>query len=47
MTILAIDDEPVMLAHLETELRKVFPKANRLSYKKVIALVSDLWGDED
>ena len=22
-------------------------KANRLSYKKVIALVSDLWGDED
>ena len=31
MTILAIDDEPVMLVHLETELRKVFPKADILN----------------
>lgn len=32
MTILAIDDEPVMLAHLETELRKVFPKADIVTF---------------
>ena len=32
MTILAIDDEPVMLVHLETELRKVFPKADIVTF---------------
>ena len=32
MTILAIDDEPVMLVHLETELRKVFSKADIVTF---------------
>jgi two-component system, LytTR family, response regulator len=32
MTILAIDDEPVMLRHLKKELQKVFPQAEILTF---------------
>ena len=32
MTILAIDDEPTMLLHLKSELQKVFPHAELLTF---------------
>lgn len=34
MTILAIDDEPIMLLHLKQELEKVFPNAEILTFEE-------------